>query len=302
MLAALALSAVVASAAGPAAAADAGPQPEASSAVSSSSLRTGGPGGTTFRPTYRDQLGGQASAETLSNGANDLNSGSSTSVMPYQPYTDWSWADQGYTSTTETLTVDDADLDSHYFWAYDFAVGGTGVGYTGLQTGSYPTNGKIALFAIWGADAAQGTECEAFDGEGVGWTCRIDPFEWTEGRPYVLRIAVDGSNSDGTWYKATIRDVARGTLHTIGRIHHPVAGGRVTGRGSWTEWFGSPSATCEALKRSHVRWGLPTSDDGRVKTTGHTNHTESKDGSNSCSGSTSVADEKDSVSQKVGPK
>lgn len=243
-----------------------------------------------LRHSYRDQLGRPNAASRPA------------SVMPYQPFTDWSWSGRGYNDTTETLTIDAADPNSHFYWAYDFSVGGDGVGYTGLQTGSHPTNSKIALFAIWGADGAQGSKCGPFDGEGVGWTCRIDPFNWALGRQYALRVVVDGGDSTGTWYKATIRDVASGALTTIGRIHHPFAGGKLTGRGSWTEWFGAPSATCGDLKRSRVRWGLPTSNGGQVKTTGHVNHVDPKDGSMECSGSTSVTDEDNSVGQKVGPK
>lgn len=222
--------------------------------------------------------------------------------MPYQPYTDWSWPGQGYTSTTQTLTINEVDPNSQYFWAYDFAVGGDGVGYTGLQAGAYPSSNKIALFAIWGADGAQGSACGQFGNEGLGWTCRIDPFEWAIGRKYELRVAVDGGDQAGTWYKATIRDVASRQLWTIGRIHQPFAGGRIIGRGSWTEWFGYPSATCGDLKRSKVTWGLPTAQDGWVKTTSHFNHAESKDGSTACAGSTTFVDEQSSVGQKVEPK
>jgi hypothetical protein len=249
-----------------------------------------GPAGAAFAAGRSVEVGRQSASD------------GSAPVMPYQPYTDWSWPGQGYTNTSETLTIDAVDPGSHYFWAYDFSVGGNGVGYTGLQTGAYPANNKIALFAIWGADGAQGSGCGPFANESAGWTCRIDPFEWTAGRPYALRVAVDGSDSRGTWYKATIRDVGSGQLWTIGRIHHPFAGGSLIGRGSWTEWFGYPAESCQALKRSRVRWGLPTAQDGSVSTTSHVNHAEPKDGSTACAGSATAVDVQSGVSQWVGPK
>lgn len=246
------------------------------------------------RRSYRDQLGGQPGRRSWSD--------DSASVMPYQPYTDWSWPGQGYTSTSQTLTIEHADPGSHYFWAYDFAVGGDGVGYTGLQIGAYPAINKIALFAIWGADGAQGANCGSFGNEGLGWGCRIDPFDWTAGRPYALRVAVDGGDTRGTWYKATILDLVSGQLWTIGRIHQPFAGGRLIGRGSWTEWFGYPAESCQALKRSRVRWELPRAQGGTVGTTSHFNHAQPKDGSTACAGSATLVDEQGSVSQRVAPK
>ncbi|MEJ7583986.1 MAG: DUF3472 domain-containing protein [Acidimicrobiales bacterium] len=248
------------------------------------------------RPSYRDQLGSAGPLARTSQDAGDA------SVMPFQPYTDWSWPAGAHTSTSETLTIEGADPGSHYFWAYDFAIGSNGVGYTGLQTGAFPNNNKIALFAIWGADRAEGPACETFDGEGIGWTCRLDPFSWTAGHPYVLRVGVDGADAGGTWYKATIRDLTTGTLSTIGRIHHPTTAATIVGRGSWTEWFGSPSTSCANLKRSRVTWARPTAQDGRIETTGHYNHTESKDGSNDCADSAAVGDQGSNVSQAVGPK
>jgi hypothetical protein len=247
------------------------------------------------RPSYADQLGHTSPM------ARSSSSSSSSSVMPYQPYTDWSWAVKGATSTSETLKITKVDAGSRYFWAYDFAVGGTGVGYSGLQAGSYPSTGKIALFAIWGADGAEGGNCSAFDGEGLGWTCRLDPFAWTVGRSYALEISVDGTDETGTWYKATVRDLVTKKVSPIGRIHHPAAGGKVTGRGSWTEWFGGTAASCAALKRSTVEWGVPTSNAGRDKATSHVNHTAPKDGSRHCPGETTVVDGPGIVRQSIGP-
>ncbi len=244
------------------------------------------------RPTFRDQLERRSEARA---------GRATTGVMPYQTYTDWRWPTEALRSTQQTLTVNSAEFGSHYFWAHDFTLGSGGVGYVGLQIGSAFDHSRVALFSIWDADRTEGAKCQPFDGEGVGRSCRIDPFRWTEGGSYVLRVAVDGTDATGVWYRATVRDVSTGKTSVIGRIHHPFRGATIVGRGSWTEWFAPALPSCSLLKRSDVSWTKPVANNGTVGITSYWNHAEPKDDSTECVGSGHVRDQAGRVRHAIGP-
>lgn len=197
--------------------------------------------------TYSDQL---------ARGTSSPRSGA-TGVVPHQPYSYWSWPESGYEEVSATLTVQDADPQGHYYWAHSFRLRGGDQGYSGLQVGSAPQGTKIALFAIWGATAAEGASCRTYDNEGSGWTCRIDPYQWVAGRPYVLRTVRDQITAEGTWIKGTIIDTVTGVVTVIGRIRVPPTWGDMVGFSSWTEWFGPALPTCAAFPRSRVAWDEP---------------------------------------------
>lgn len=214
------------------------------------------------RRSYADQV---ARETGLRPGEASPRSGA-TGVVPNLPYSNWSWGASGYGEISETLTVTDADPRGHYYWAHSFVLQGGDQGYSGLQVGSAPHGSKIALFAIWGATAAEGPSCRTFDNEGSGWTCRVDPYQWVTGRPYELRTVRDEVTAEGTWIKATIIDVVTGAVTEIGRIRVPPTWGAMVGFRSWTEWFGPGLATCAAFARSRVAWDVPrgTAEGGRI--------------------------------------
>jgi len=190
-------------------------------------------------------------------------------VLPSQPYSLWSWASANFFDISETLTIEQATPGAPYYYAHQFAFGNGGdQGYIGLQDGSWPSGGKAAVFSIWSANAATGTNCATFGREGTGWSCRLD-YRWVVGRAYRIRVARDGADGGGTWYKGTIRDTVTGALHSMGRIRVPLAWSGMQGHVSWTEWFGAPVASCKAIVRSRVRWTYPKAQKDTVRITGH---------------------------------
>lgn len=195
-------------------------------------------------------------SEQLARGTSSSRSGT-TGVVPHQPYNYWSWPESGYEEISDTLTVQEADPQGHYYWAHSFILRGGDQGYSGLQVGSAPQNTKIAMFAIWGATAAEGASCRTYDNEGSGWTCRVDPYQWLAGRPYELRTVRDEITPQGTWIKGTIIDTVTGVVTVIGRIRVPPTWGDMVGFSSWTEWFGPALPTCAAFPRSRVTWDAP---------------------------------------------
>jgi len=121
-----------------------------------------------------------------------------------------------------TFTIESAPPDaSNLYWAQQFYTSTTvdHGGYVGLQTGGNINGvlvGKIAIFSIWNADAAEagpGATAQTFDGEGIGYSVRI-PYAWKAGVGYRFRVEKDGA----LWWKATLVDTSTGSSTYIGRI------------------------------------------------------------------------------------
>lgn len=209
--------------------------------------------------SYKQQLGQAASAAV----------GSGT-VQPNGPYSDWSWPGSGYYyNADEKLTVNSHTPGANYFWAHQFAFSGGDGGYIGLQDGSYPNNTKIALYSIWAANGASGPNRGTFSGEGSGYTCRLDPYGWVEGREYRLRVWVTSEDPYGRWYGAWVQDTATGIDSYIGSIRVPLAWGGIQGWTSWTEYFGPAVMACSQIPYSQITWKYPTANNGTVTILGH---------------------------------
>ncbi|MDQ1455995.1 MAG: hypothetical protein QOH28_1615 [Actinomycetota bacterium] len=214
--------------------------------------------------TYAQQLGRSATATT---------SAASASVGLGGPYSWWSWphANPGYSELSQSVVIERTSTSgASYFWSHQFHSQFGDGGYVGLQDGSYPNHDKIALFSVWSADAAQGRRCGTFSGEGSGWSCRIDPYNWVPGRKYVLGVRIGSSGTTGAWYEATVTDTATGVALSIGRIHVPAGWGGLQGWVSWTEYFGAAPTTCATFPRARARFDLPTANFAAVHATGDT--------------------------------
>jgi hypothetical protein len=194
-------------------------------------------------------------------------------VNPKGPYTNWSWPQSGhYSDISERLTIEHRTTpDAHLFFAHQFASQFGDGGYVGLQEGSFPASTKIALFSIFSATAAKGANCGPFSNEGSGYSCRVDPYNWSADRTYELDVRQSATSTAGTWYKASVLDTVSGIRKTIGQIRVPNGWGGLQGLVSWTEDFGGPVAQCSDLPQSRALWQYPTAQAGTVHVTGHTN-------------------------------
>jgi hypothetical protein len=195
------------------------------------------------------------------------------------PYTYWNWpGNRDYTSFSQRVSIASTTTPgAPFFWSYQFTTP-IDQGYIGLQDSSAPNGTKIALFSIWNADGARGTNCGTFGGEGVGWSCRIDPYNWVPDREYVVRVAEVDGDGPGQWYRGSVRDAVTGVSREIGRIHLPPGGtGSFRGWVSWTEFFGTRPPTCREMPRARVRFWYPTANAGSIRVAGHLNEVDQGD-------------------------
>ena len=191
-------------------------------------------------------------------------------VTPRGTYTEWWWPSSpaspsgttgGYRAFEHALVPEvDPGPDAPYFWAHQFQlVGGEG-GYLGLQTKGHRadgTVGKMAIFSVWSASAAEGRGAVPFSGEGTGWSCRI-PYPWAAGRTYRLRLWSQG----GGWWAASVLDELIGAEDGVGRIRVPAEWGLLASWSvMWTEYYGGPLARCADLPHSKVLFKTPMADD-----------------------------------------
>lgn len=216
-------------------------------------------------------------------------------VRPTGTYTDWHWppAGDGYRSFEWALTPHTDPSPDGYFWSHQFWLLGGEAGYAGLQTrGSDPT-GKIAIFSVWGALAADGPAVAgAFAGEGTGQTARI-PYPWEVGSTYRLRVTATGA---GEW-EGWVGDLASGREELIGRIAVPGTWGTLNEVSVvWTERYAGDLSSCADIRRSVVTFATPTADGGEVMPRWHRNHLAQPPG---CPGS-SVTDVAGGVAHVMG--
>ena len=192
-------------------------------------------------------------------------------LVPRGPYTEWWWPElpvtavgRGFGRFEHTLVPElDPGPAATYFWAHQFQLEGGEGGYLGLQTRGHRADGsvgKTAIFSIWDALGAEGPGVLRFGGEGTGWSARL-PYPWSEGHSYRLVVELDGTGPDGTWWTASVADLAAGAELAIGRVRAPPTwGGLGAWSIMWTEYYGGPVRRCSDLAPVRARFTTPTAD------------------------------------------
>ncbi len=188
------------------------------------------------------------------------------------PYSWWTFPSSGFYNLDQQLTVIGHDPGIHRFWAHQFAFDNStgGGGYIGLQVGSAQNGTKIALFSIFGANGHSGASClsgsEVMNGVPVPFhSCHIDPYDWTVGHTYRLRVWATNADASGQWYGAWVKDMSTGVENQIGSLRVPLGWGGLQEQVSWTERFNAAPSTCSGIGWSRVQWGFPTANDGTIK-------------------------------------
>lgn len=194
-------------------------------------------------------------------------------IAPTGTYTDWYWptTTPGYQSFEWEVTPKVDPTPDGYFWAHQFQFNNGDGGYFGLQTqGANPT-GKIAIFSVWQALAAQGPQvATTFGGEGTGYTVRIK-YPWVSGQRYRLRVA--RQPVDLNWWGAWVKNVSTGAEAYVGQIKLPQTW---KGLGNWsvmwTERYSGSLSSCSVMKYSSVVFSKPSANNGSVSPNGQNNH------------------------------
>jgi hypothetical protein len=185
----------------------------------------------------------------------------------------WNGTQIGFYNFDVLLTIDvDPGTSAYYYWAHQFHFNNGDGGYMGLQTnGSMQGRwvGKMAIFSIWQAKAAQpgpGAACERFTGEGEGWSCRMQ-YKWVQGHAYRLRLwelcCADKPQQD-EWWGAWIMDTTTGQEVFLGQIQVPSSWQWLDWSVVWVEYYGSVS-DCSAIPYAKARFERPTADNGTFR-------------------------------------
>ncbi|MFE9360286.1 DUF3472 domain-containing protein [Streptomyces olivaceoviridis] len=126
----------------------------------------------------------------------------------------------GFGEFTYTVRVDTSlATDSVYYAQYVYGKDGGGRFYSGLQP--HP-NGKAGVrFSFFGAGATPlHPNCHSGADAGQGVTCAIDDLDYAAGRAYTL-TTTKSTDTAGTVYTGTIRDLTTGRQRTIGAWRTP---------------------------------------------------------------------------------
>jgi hypothetical protein len=182
-------------------------------------------------------------------------------------YLDWSGALLSKDSSVSQV-IQPLELSGYMFWEagwnWDNAPDG---GYGGVQTSGITATGKvsdIAIFSIWnGIEAMPGRDagCLPFDGEGVGYSCRL-PIKLNAGSKY--KITFSQAKSRGSdWWMAQITQPKRAP-QVIGYIRANTKNLRSSNWNNFIEYWGEQVA-CEAVGRASARFYRPTSSKKSVR-------------------------------------
>ncbi len=117
------------------------------------------------------------------------------------------------------IKVNDVSPCNNIYYAFDFRWGYPGYGAMGLQQFGNQRQVNFSIFdvGIVGYNA-NGSEC-VHDSEGA-ISCRT-PFNWREGVQYQYRVAYDGEQDGGNWWRTEVVDLDSGEKIDTGRILIP---------------------------------------------------------------------------------
>lgn len=159
----------------------------------------------------------------------------------------------GYTEQSVKVKFGSDGSSDGYFAAMGGFLGSNNTPlYIGLQNHGQTPQGKIAVFSIWDATAAQSPQYAApFGGEGVGYSARIS-YQWVTGETYKFIVKKLEASSSGDWWGAYIINSA-GASTFVGKIKAPAGAGNL-GRqvATFQERYSGPLNSCKAMKLSAV--------------------------------------------------
>lgn len=162
-----------------------------------------------------------------------------TSVMPaHLMDAIYYWPQPAYETEVNMKIINDPGATSYYYWSYFFSFANSTssnsrYGYTGLQTVG---NGKVAIFSIWNALAAQGSNCTPFGGEGIGYHCYVN-LNFVRGHTYHFRVWRLSSDNTGDWWGSFVSDTADNIETAIGFIKSPPNSGLITQSNIFVEYY-----------------------------------------------------------------
>jgi hypothetical protein len=173
-------------------------------------------------------------------------------------YVDWDFGSaSGFWNINQTMRISKKASSTYWaqFWSWTDADYG---GYIGLQTNGVRfdgSTGETAIFSLWNANAARGDGCGQFEGEGIGYSCRL-PFRIRTNATYRLRVLRLHADAEGQWWGGWVRSFRTGTNYHIGDIRVPASHQSMGVPSNFSEYFGDAVA-CTKVPVSKVHWSQP---------------------------------------------
>ncbi len=148
------------------------------------------------------------------------------------------------------------------FHTHTFALSDASGGYIGLQTRQIADDGTIGSqirFSIWDTLEADGPNCITFGGEGIGYTCFLEPFPIAMGSFYTVTVRRGETEDDGTWWEGSVTHDETCETTVLGRIKvaHEGTERLIRSAGNFSEYFGPRAQDCMSVPQSIVEWTAP---------------------------------------------
>jgi len=196
-------------------------------------------------------------------------------VTPTGTYTDVRFppVDGGYRSFEWNVAPRTDPSPDGFFWSNQFSFERGDQAYCGLQTHNAEFGGKIAIFSVWSAIAADGPGfADPFGGEGTGFSVRV-AYDWRVDTCYRLSVSHGHDDTSARWWRAQVTDTSTGTSANIGSIATRPTWGRLNASTTmWSERYSGPMNTCGDIRHSVVDFTDPTADDMTVAAINLRNH------------------------------
>ncbi len=208
------------------------------------------------------------------------------------PYTSIFMPANNLTAQSYDLTINNVPGlgNTDYFWSNQFGFMSTpplGGAYFGLQ------GIDKAVFSVfdWASPEASSicnVQQANFDGGNEPGTSCIINYNVNQNHTYFLNVYRASIDANGYNWEATVKDLNTGRTTVIATINVPASWGNLTGYEiNWTEYFGTPQASCPTRTQSQVTFSNFTAYSGTTYYGAPSSFSNSI-AQNSCTASTSI--------------
>jgi Domain of unknown function (DUF3472) len=177
-------------------------------------------------------------------------------------YAFWNFGDaSGFWNIDQRVQITQKAPSSYWAMLWGFTSTPNEGGYMGLQTDGSRLDGSqgdTAILSLWNANAASGSNCGTFSGEGSGYSCRLAYAIYPQ-TDYRFRIWRLNADAEGQWWAAWIQRMQTGVDTYIGSIRVTANKTLMTPSANFSEYYGN-QVPCNAVPQSIAYFTQPAAD------------------------------------------